>query len=272
MNKEEYEEYLKTEHWQKERRGALKRAEYRCQVCNTDDTQLEVHHRTYERLGCEKPSDLFVLCESCHELFSQNGKLAEPDEEDDEWEVDDEYDEEWEADETERALSIPNPEGRLQTLASHAIHHPRLALGGGSMLLSLGVDVFVHFDPFIAVLGLGAAVVIGFKGDDLLFGTLKLLVPGSNQGQVREDADRWASQMLDDYPAYEDQSALAKIRRLFRLEEGNVVEESLPPLKKRDIKKLNGPHGHVNEEVLTFERIATGATQFFANFSESTHL
>ena len=39
--------------------------EYRCQICYTSH-RLEVHHRTYERLGYEKPSDLTVLCYWCH--------------------------------------------------------------------------------------------------------------------------------------------------------------------------------------------------------------
>jgi hypothetical protein len=74
-----YSEYLKTDHWQQQRRSALQRAQYRCQVCNASNTQLDTHHRTYERLGCELPEDLFVLCHECHSLFSQNGKLARPD-------------------------------------------------------------------------------------------------------------------------------------------------------------------------------------------------
>lgn len=39
---------------------------------------LDVHHRTYERLGNESPDDLTVLCRDCHKLFSQNGKLSRP--------------------------------------------------------------------------------------------------------------------------------------------------------------------------------------------------
>jgi hypothetical protein len=72
-----YQEYLKTDHWQKERKGALKRAAYACQVCKRANVQLEVHHNTYERLGEELESDLLVLCEQCHGLFSERGKLAE---------------------------------------------------------------------------------------------------------------------------------------------------------------------------------------------------
>jgi hypothetical protein len=72
-----YAEYLKTDHWQKERTGALKRAGYHCQVCRATGVQLDVHHNTYARLGCEEPGDLLVLCGGCHELFSKSGSLAE---------------------------------------------------------------------------------------------------------------------------------------------------------------------------------------------------
>lgn len=69
-----YAEYLLTEHWQKTRLEALERASHRCQVCNSP-TALNTHHRTYERRGHELPEDLIVLCQSCHQLFHDNGKL-----------------------------------------------------------------------------------------------------------------------------------------------------------------------------------------------------
>lgn len=58
------------------RRWALERAEKRCQVCNTDERTLHVHHRTYERVGAELPTDLIVLCDACHGVFHREGKLA----------------------------------------------------------------------------------------------------------------------------------------------------------------------------------------------------
>lgn len=73
--KEEYREYLRSDHWQERRRMAVRGADGACQVCNARDKQLEVHHRTYERLGAEEPWDLVVLCEDCHGLFHSNGKL-----------------------------------------------------------------------------------------------------------------------------------------------------------------------------------------------------
>ena len=70
-----YEAYLRSPLWAAARRRALRRAGSRCQVCNADGG-LEVHHRTYERLGREHDDDLFVLCAACHGIFHANGRLA----------------------------------------------------------------------------------------------------------------------------------------------------------------------------------------------------
>jgi hypothetical protein len=68
----EYQEYLKTPEWRAKREWALERAGHRCQVCNCAG-RLHVHHRTYENLGHELPTDLTVLCEACHGLY--HGKV-----------------------------------------------------------------------------------------------------------------------------------------------------------------------------------------------------
>jgi hypothetical protein len=62
-----YADYLGSEYWRESRRrvSALERAEHRCAVCNAAG-QLDVHHRTYERLGYESSSDLIALCRRCH--------------------------------------------------------------------------------------------------------------------------------------------------------------------------------------------------------------
>ena len=65
---ETYAAYRKTNHWHKARAAALARAGNRCQVCACK-THLQVHHNTYKNLGEEKPEDLVVLCDSCHETF-----------------------------------------------------------------------------------------------------------------------------------------------------------------------------------------------------------
>lgn len=63
-----YAEYLTTRHWQQTRYRALQRAGYRCEECRATNTvTLDVHHLTYERRGCERDTDLRVLCRACHD-------------------------------------------------------------------------------------------------------------------------------------------------------------------------------------------------------------
>lgn len=61
----DYKQYLTSNEWKQRRAIHLKQSEYRCQLCNSPKS-LQVHHRTYERLGCERFTDLIVLCDSCH--------------------------------------------------------------------------------------------------------------------------------------------------------------------------------------------------------------
>lgn len=70
-----YKEYLETPEWESRKAQHLKSTGYRCQVCNSSNIQLHVHHRTYERRGCENFKDLIVLCEECHGLYHEKGKL-----------------------------------------------------------------------------------------------------------------------------------------------------------------------------------------------------
>lgn len=70
-----YQAYLQTPEWEETRKTHLRRARHRCQVCNAGNTQLNVHHRTYERRGNEETRDLIVLCRECHYIFHKQGKL-----------------------------------------------------------------------------------------------------------------------------------------------------------------------------------------------------
>lgn len=71
-----YYEYLETSAWKAKRRQKFRQAGYRCQICNSGGT-LNVHHRTYERVGNELLEDLVVLCRNCHDLFYEHGRLEE---------------------------------------------------------------------------------------------------------------------------------------------------------------------------------------------------
>jgi 5-methylcytosine-specific restriction endonuclease McrA len=64
----DYLVYLKSLYWQYQRSRALCRAGLKCEKCGgvPASVELEVHHKTYERLGEEELEDLVVLCHGCH--------------------------------------------------------------------------------------------------------------------------------------------------------------------------------------------------------------
>lgn len=63
---DEYRAYLQTPAWRERADAAKARAGWECALC-TSSEHLNVHHRTYERLGAERPEDLVVLCRRCHQ-------------------------------------------------------------------------------------------------------------------------------------------------------------------------------------------------------------
>ena len=64
---ESYSDYLKSPHWLATRKDAMNYHGHKCADCGATGL-LEVHHLTYERLGCEKMKDLLVLCGTCHRI------------------------------------------------------------------------------------------------------------------------------------------------------------------------------------------------------------
>ena len=66
----DYRTYIKSEEWQRKRELVLEFWDHKCATC-FNHRDLHVHHRTYERLGEEKLTDLIVLCEGCHEKFHE---------------------------------------------------------------------------------------------------------------------------------------------------------------------------------------------------------
>lgn len=73
----DYKAYIRSPEWRAKRQWALERAGHRCQLCNRSK-DLEVHHRTYERLGAELPGDLIVLDHECHSVFHEQGRIVTP--------------------------------------------------------------------------------------------------------------------------------------------------------------------------------------------------
>jgi len=70
----EYAEYLKTPDWKRFRSIVLKKAQNRCQLCNSGGV-LHVHHRNYADIFNEKLCDVVVLCADCHKIFHEHGKV-----------------------------------------------------------------------------------------------------------------------------------------------------------------------------------------------------
>ena len=70
----EYTAYISSLQWQTKRRDAIMRAKNQCEHVDNKNARcknrgnLEVHHKTYERLGKELPGDLMVVCKSCHKI------------------------------------------------------------------------------------------------------------------------------------------------------------------------------------------------------------
>jgi hypothetical protein len=60
-----YQQTMRSPDWRRRRRGALRRARFRCQSCGVRGP-LEAHHLTYTHLGRELPGDLLAVCRACH--------------------------------------------------------------------------------------------------------------------------------------------------------------------------------------------------------------
>lgn len=68
----DYDSYINSDVWREKARRIRERDGYRCQICGANDTPLEVHHLTYDRLGEEQDDDLITVCHSCHEKITES--------------------------------------------------------------------------------------------------------------------------------------------------------------------------------------------------------
>jgi hypothetical protein len=71
----DYQEYLKSDHWQKFRKIVLAFWDERCSICKSW-LKVEVHHNNYRTLGHEQLSDVVCLCSLCHDLFTNNHRMT----------------------------------------------------------------------------------------------------------------------------------------------------------------------------------------------------
>jgi len=68
-----YNEYLKSKHWLKKKikyfqsyKKRTKNKKKQCECCGKKST-VQLHHKTYDRIGKEKLTDLMYACKKCHE-------------------------------------------------------------------------------------------------------------------------------------------------------------------------------------------------------------
>ena len=72
----DYHVYMRSRAWVKKRQEAFAKYGLRCSVCRTE-YDLQVHHKTYLRLGHERLTDLCILCDDCHRLHHESkGRLT----------------------------------------------------------------------------------------------------------------------------------------------------------------------------------------------------
>lgn len=69
-----YHEYIKSEQWNIKRKERLRLDNYKCKLCSATNTELHVHHNSYENLGNEPMQDLITLCKECHSKFHSKDK------------------------------------------------------------------------------------------------------------------------------------------------------------------------------------------------------
>jgi hypothetical protein len=68
----QYKKYMSSCQWRDKRLEKIKLVKWSCERCGKNyrykSKHLQVHHKTYKRLGCELMEDLEVLCFVCHGL------------------------------------------------------------------------------------------------------------------------------------------------------------------------------------------------------------
>lgn len=62
-----YHAYIRSDAWRRKTRRVHQRSGYRCERCGVRGRRLEVHHKTYKRLGRERMGDLIDLRNQCHD-------------------------------------------------------------------------------------------------------------------------------------------------------------------------------------------------------------
>ncbi len=171
-----YADYRLTPEWQETQKAALGRAGNRCQVCRAEDVALNVHHTTYETVGCEQESDVIVLCEGCYDLCIQRGRLTHNDD----------------TDETATGEEHTHPHFSLAKKA--------LVFGPGA-LVGMGLPALLHAPLPAELFGLAAAIALavnspkiyGEMRDSLPAPLVELLDARAERQHTRATTGEWSN-------------------------------------------------------------------------------
>lgn len=80
LTQKDYFKYIKSAAWQQMRKKYYAYAKklhgrLMCAACHISNQPLDLHHRTYKRLGQEYLMDLVLLCRPCHEAVHDHPKV-----------------------------------------------------------------------------------------------------------------------------------------------------------------------------------------------------
>lgn len=64
-----YQEYLQTKHWKKFKYEYKQNHKNQCVFCLRKTDKLDIHHLSYENLGCETEEDVCELCYHYHRML-----------------------------------------------------------------------------------------------------------------------------------------------------------------------------------------------------------
>lgn len=71
-----YKEYLQSKHWKNlKKRYKNSKLIQKCYICDSNKN-INIHHKTYKRIGNERLNDLIPLCKECHYLTHKALKIS----------------------------------------------------------------------------------------------------------------------------------------------------------------------------------------------------
>ena len=78
ISKSKYRQYIKSSEWADVRKRYFKSKLWKkvCYCCGKKDVRVDLHHKTYKRLGYEKLCDLIAICRNCHNKTHELVKIG----------------------------------------------------------------------------------------------------------------------------------------------------------------------------------------------------